>query len=293
MAMVVSKAIVDLHKGTVGATSMGEGQGATFYFEIACYDGPGEFEDDQLIANADFASVSECPLTPLSHLQEISKKRSPRLSLAELSAAASVNHGVQGDIDDEGLGDGNADDESSGYTSDVQAAPLQSPTPSAMTQRIKRNHLPASSEVITTNNSFATKQQQTSELLLQGKKLKILIADDTALSRKMVERLISTVSTDCTHAINGQDAVSQVLASMQRGQRVFDVVVIDYYMPGLDGPEAIKVMRRCGYTGMIFAVTASAVVMDKEKLLSAGADLIMVKPFDMKVFRDRILGKPM
>lgn len=291
-----------MHEGTVGATSMGEGQGATFFFEIACFDGPGVLDDDQLLSHSlDSASVSDCPLTPPPPpLQEVGRKRSSRRALAELATAASTNNAVSEAIDTEYVhghdeqresfdGARSRGGDSSGYNS---AEPTPQPAPSNSKQRSKRSLLPpSSSDAITTTNGFAAKQQHTGEILLQGKKLKILIADDAALSRKMVERLISAVSNDCTHAVNGQDAVTQVLGSMQRGQRVFDVVVIDYYMPGLDGPEAIKEMRRCGYTGMIFAVTASAVAVDKEKLLAAGADLIMAKPFNMKIFREHILGK--
>lgn len=122
------------------------------------------------------------------------------------------------------------------------------------------------------------------------KNIKILLADDVSLSRKMIERSLSTISRECHHVGNGKDAVDYVISSIQSNDP-YDVVLIDYYMPVLNGLEAIRKMREEGFKGIILAVTGSTINEDKELLLSNGADSVLLKPLDLKSFRDALNGK--
>lgn len=99
-----------------------------------------------------------------------------------------------------------------------------------------------------------------------------------------------TVTLVCDHAANGQIAVDKVKTSMLPWRKAYDVVLIDYYMPILDGPAAIAAMRAAGYSGLIIAVTGSASKEDEANLVTAGADSIMFKPFDVRVFHDQLVA---
>ena len=127
--------------------------------------------------------------------------------------------------------------------------------------------------------------------IIARQQLTILLADDSVLSRKLVERLIlSSKLTEIDrikHASNGIEAIDLVLHS---GLRI-DVVLIDYYMPGMNGPEAIQEMRKAGYHGIIFALSGTTADIDKARLLESGADYVICKPFDLKMFRLKLAGK--
>ena len=68
----------------------------------------------------------------------------------------------------------------------------------------------------------------------------------------------------------------------------FDVIVLDWMLPGLDGVEVCKRFRAQGGTTPILMLTAKDSVDDKERGLDAGADDYLTKPFHLKELSARI-----
>lgn len=85
--------------------------------------------------------------------------------------------------------------------------------------------------------------------------LKFLVVDDALVSRKLVARLLNPVSREVQTAENGEVAVRMVQESLVR-RDPFDVVLIDYNMPIMNGYDAILNMRAIRYDGFIIGVTA-------------------------------------
>ena len=64
----------------------------------------------------------------------------------------------------------------------------------------------------------------------------------------------------------------------------YDVILMDYQMPNMDGPTAISAIRALGYTGVILGLTGNAAAIDQEAMVTAGADGVLTKPLDANLF---------
>jgi signal transduction histidine kinase/DNA-binding response OmpR family regulator len=106
--------------------------------------------------------------------------------------------------------------------------------------------------------------------------LKILLADDNVVNRRVAERLLGKEGHKVVLAANGNEA----LAALER--ETFDLVLMDVQMPELNGYEATAAIReREKTTGLhltIIALTAHAMKGDQEKCLAAGMDGYVSKP---------------
>lgn len=109
-------------------------------------------------------------------------------------------------------------------------------------------------------------------------KKRILIIDDDprnifALAAVLKSRGFETESRD-----NAKEALD-----LLKSDTVIDAVLIDMMMPEIDGYEAIPLIRKLPVRKKtpIIAVTAQAMIGDREKCLAAGADDYLSKPVDV------------
>lgn len=75
--------------------------------------------------------------------------------------------------------------------------------------------------------------------------LSVLIADDVAQNRAYFASLLREVTPNLTitEAENGKDAVAQVANHIQKRGRSFDLIIMDYRMPELNGADATAAIR--------------------------------------------------
>ncbi|MBI3666888.1 MAG: response regulator [Acidobacteria bacterium] len=108
--------------------------------------------------------------------------------------------------------------------------------------------------------------------------LRVLIAEDNPVNRKLVTRLLEKRSVVPVTATNGHE----VLRALDGGS--FDLILMDIQMPGMDGLEATVAIRRrekaAGGHMPILAMTAHAMAGDREKCLEAGMDGYITKPMN-------------
>ena len=118
---------------------------------------------------------------------------------------------------------------------------------------------------------------------------KALIVDDSPTNRKFVNRLLRTKISTRDEAHDGQQALDMVVASMQAGAP-YDVILMDYVMPVMDGPTATELIRKQGFKGVILGVTGNGHQAEIDLFTGAGADRILVKPLSADQFYNTLLG---
>ena len=95
---------------------------------------------------------------------------------------------------------------------------------------------------------------------------KILLVEDDEMIARMISLRLEMVGHKMQIAPNGQEGIDHVRSG------AFDLVLMDMHMPVMDGHEAVRRLRDEGYTGIIIAVTASAMSSESRKAIESGSD---------------------
>ncbi len=118
--------------------------------------------------------------------------------------------------------------------------------------------------------------------------LKILVAEDNTINQFLILRILKSWGIETVMVENGQEAIDRLTAED------FNLVLMDTFMPVMNGLEAIKLIREGVVPGkaQIPIITFSAAVMesDRQTAIEAGANDILSKPFDVKLLHSKIAG---
>jgi PAS domain S-box-containing protein len=106
----------------------------------------------------------------------------------------------------------------------------------------------------------------------------ILIAEDDAISRRLVKMLLETTHANLVEAENGQEAIEKMVEFQD-----IDLILMDLKMPVLDGYKATTQIKAIWPDIKIIALTAYSIVKEKKLALSAGCDDIIIKPIDKRI----------
>jgi CheY-like chemotaxis protein len=119
---------------------------------------------------------------------------------------------------------------------------------------------------------------------------KILVVEDNDKNRRLITDILNYYGYVVMEAANGEEGINLA--------REFkpDLIFMDMQMPIMDGFTAIKILKNDPTTKhiKIIAITSFAMVGDKERILSAGADEYIPKPvntMELPARVEKLLGK--
>lgn len=112
--------------------------------------------------------------------------------------------------------------------------------------------------------------------------MKVLVIEDDAGTREYLERGLREAGWDVTCF----DAPKPAL--LELGGRSFDAIILDRMLPGMDGLDALRIIRGANITTPIIMLTAMSSIEDRVTGLESGADDYLVKPFALTELLARI-----
>ena len=109
-------------------------------------------------------------------------------------------------------------------------------------------------------------------------KIKVLAVDDMEMNLKLLHTWLDQSPVNLVTTISGQDAVNQCQT------QEFDLILMDVQMPGMDGLQATREIRKSPLNmgTPIVAVTAHAFKEEQERLLASGMDDYLPKPIEVE-----------
>ena len=115
-----------------------------------------------------------------------------------------------------------------------------------------------------------------------------LLAEDNDINALIAQKALRRLGFEVTRARDGDEALRLAAPAGEGMAPPFDLILMDLKMPGLDGAEATRRLRRREAAGRsprtpVVALTANALDDDRRACMEAGFDAYLAKPFE---FRD-------
>ena len=115
------------------------------------------------------------------------------------------------------------------------------------------------------------------------------MVDDVKSNRRLIARLARNRHHIVEEAFDGQDALDKVRAALEESTSVaetgederrssYDVILMDYEMPRMNGPTAVSEMRKLGCEALIVGVTGNVLAEDVKHFVNNGANEVLPKP---------------
>jgi two-component system chemotaxis response regulator CheY len=114
--------------------------------------------------------------------------------------------------------------------------------------------------------------------------VKVLVVDDDRMSRRIVGRFLGFLGYEVVEAEDGAAAFE-----IARKQRI-RLIVTDWMMPNIDGPELVRRLRQLGDGRLFYLILLTSKDQQEElvEAMDAGADDFIRKPFDQGELRTRV-----
>ena len=116
--------------------------------------------------------------------------------------------------------------------------------------------------------------------------MKVIIVDDSRVTRIIIERTVQSIGYETLQACNGQEA----LDLLEKGAEEVGLVILDWNMPVLNGWEALKAIRKNkAYEHICILMVSTESEEEKISLaITDGANGYLTKPFEADELTDKI-----
>jgi two-component system chemotaxis response regulator CheY len=114
--------------------------------------------------------------------------------------------------------------------------------------------------------------------------MRALIVDDSRFVRGFLRGLLEERGIECQEAVDGQAGLDRL-----HGEVTFDLALVDWNMPVMNGIDMLTRMRAEGFAGVkVMMVTTEAENDFITAALDAGADEYLMKPFDNEALSEKL-----
>jgi two-component system chemotaxis response regulator CheY len=115
--------------------------------------------------------------------------------------------------------------------------------------------------------------------------MRALIVDDSRFVRGFLRGLLQERGITCTEAVDGQAGLAQLKSGVS-----FDLALIDWNMPVMNGLEMLTTLRAEGFGDLkVMMVTTEAENESIVRALDSGADEYLMKPFDEVALTEKLI----
>jgi CheY-like chemotaxis protein len=113
---------------------------------------------------------------------------------------------------------------------------------------------------------------------------RILVVEDNPDNRTLITDVLASMNYEVIDAEDGEQGIAQA------EKEVPDLILMDLSLPKMDGWEAAKIIKQNATLAHIpiIALTAHAMVGDREKALEAGCDDYVSKPIDLRELASKL-----
>jgi two-component system chemotaxis response regulator CheY len=112
----------------------------------------------------------------------------------------------------------------------------------------------------------------------------VLIVDDTKSIHAFMDQIFEETSHKLSHVYSGLEAVDLLTHT----SHPYDLVLLDWEMPGISGIDTLKKLRDQGFKTTILMVTSKNHLRDIQSALGLGASEYVMKPFTKDILFDKI-----
>lgn len=130
---------------------------------------------------------------------------------------------------------------------------------------------------VSTNKGIKVKSVVFNEEILKDKM--VLVVEDNKINQMVTKKMLEQKGMKCKIIDNGEEAIE-----VMQTENVFDLVLMDVHLPGINGTIATEHIRKFNTKTPIIALTAISLNENREMLLSFGMNEVVTKPFEPEVF---------
>ncbi len=117
--------------------------------------------------------------------------------------------------------------------------------------------------------------------------VRVLLVEDGIDNQELISMHVRDANAEVRIACTAEEALLEIQRSVDECA-VYDVVLMDMFLPGMNGSEAIRILRAGGDEIAVVMLTASDNACERDECLSAGADDFVTKPVDRRTLVEAI-----